>query len=127
MTVSTARVGLVLLLAWCTFAPSDQLSGQEPRGPIDLLLDFVRDHVRTNVPPEMRPYQITRMFLRVGPRALGSGLLGSLEKQNLERRGVTLLEDTVKTEPAWAGGVIVLDSVKGSANVRDDGLYVVLY
>ena len=118
MLVATKQAGLVLLVAVSTSAPSNRLVGQERGGPIDVFLIFVREEVRKSVPPKMNPYTIRRMFLRVIPEARGSAI-GSLDKQKLDRLGVTLLDDTTS--------ILVHDRAGSTGSyVRDDGMYVVV-
>ena len=117
MTISRKRAGLILLVALSTWARSDHLLGQERPSPIGAVVAFVEEDVRTTVPREMRPYDIGRMFLRVGPGVSGRGALGRLDQQNLERLGVALVE-VDRSEMLLAG--------EGGQYVRDDGVYVVI-
>ncbi|MGH7468787.1 MAG: hypothetical protein ACRENP_12590 [Longimicrobiales bacterium] len=122
MTVSGKRAALLLLVASSTWAPSDYLIGQEPRGAIDVLFTFVREDARKAVPPEMRPYNIRRMFLMVSRNAPGRDALGPLDKRNLERLGVTLVDDTAGPASDWRrarhSSVLVLDSVGPRGSLR---------
>jgi hypothetical protein len=69
--------------------------------------------------------------LKVGPEVSGRDALGSLDKRNLERLGVTLVDNKPGPAPkAWAdtaAGVLVLASAaQGGSYVRDDGVFVVI-
>lgn len=117
MLVLVKQAGVVLLVVLSTLSSSNHLAGQERGGPIDVLMTFVREDVRKSVPPEMKPYNIRGMFLRVIPEAARNSALGSLEKENLSRLGVALVDDTAR--------MLVHDQVgSGGSYVRDDGVYV---
>jgi hypothetical protein len=131
MILSKRRAGLVLFVALSTWARSDHLVGQERRGPVDVLLTFAREKARMAMPPETRPDNISRTFLKVGPGISGRDALGSLDKRHLERLGVTLVDNKLGSAPkAWAdtaAGVLVLASAaQGGSYVRDDGVFVVI-
>jgi hypothetical protein len=117
MTVSKKRVGLTLLAALSIWAPSGRLAGQEPRSPIDALLSYVEKDVRVVVPPEMRPYEIGRLFLRVDAR-IPERILGSVGQGVLERHPVEMVHDTIRAIDMLVKGP------GASAHVRDDGVYV---
>src|SRR5687768_12596145 len=97
MTVSTMRAGLVFVVAWSTMAGAGEtLFAQEPRSPIDALLNHVEEDVRMVVPPEMRPYKIGRLFLRVDARIPDRAVLGSVGQGVLARFPVELVNDTIR-------------------------------
>lgn len=137
MSISKKRAGLVLLVALSMWTPSGHVVGQELRGPIDVLFAFVREKVAVAVPPEQRPYDPARMFLRVGRGVSDRSVLGPLEKRNLGRLGITLADDKADAsilnsinaayvrDDGDKADVLVFDSVSG-AYVRDDGVYVVI-
>jgi hypothetical protein len=78
----------------------------------------VEEDVRTVVPPEMRPYEIGRLFLRVDARIPERGVLGSVGQGVLERLPLELVNDTIR----WID--MLVTGPGASAHVRDDGVYV---
>jgi len=118
MALSTKRAVLVLFVAVGTLAQPDHLLAQEPHSPIDALLTFVEEDVRTVVPPEMRPYEIGRLFLKMDARKPEHGALGSVGQAVLERVPLEFVSDTIR----WTDMLVI--GPGGSAHVRDDGVYV---
>jgi hypothetical protein len=113
------RAGLVFLVASSTVAGIGQpVSGQEPRSPIDALLEYVEQDVRAVVPRDMRPYKISRLFLSVSARIPERGVLGSVGRGIRERFPVELVNDTI----TWND--MLVTGPGASARVRDDGVYV---
>lgn len=117
MAMSGKRASLLLLAALSTSAGLVHLVGQERRSSIGALLEFVREDVRRQVPPEMKPYDVGPIFLNVEPGASERDPLAALEQPDLERLGVTLVSD-------WHWTDVLLDDGAGGHHVRDDGVYV---
>jgi hypothetical protein len=78
----------------------------------------VEEDVRTVVPPEMRPYEIGHLFLRLDARKPQHGALGSVGQGVLERVPLELVSDTI----TWID--MLVTGPGGSAHVRDEGVYV---
>ena len=117
MIVSTKRAGLVLLASLSTWARADHLLGQDRPSPLRAVVAFVREDVPKTVPPEMKPYEVGPVFLKVNPVDSERDLLGPLEPRNLERLGVTLVDDH------WRELLVASD---GGRQVRDGGVYIVI-
>lgn len=118
MTISIKRAAVALVLTSGTWGLPSHVVGQAPTGPIGALLTFVREDVRRSVPPEMRPYEVGRLFVSVSSEARARDALGTLEERQAEGLGVTLVEHSMD-----AG--LLLEDERGQY-VRDDGLWVAI-
>ena len=118
MTMATKQAVLVLLVALGALGRPHHLLAQGPRSPIDALITFVEEDVRVVVPPEMRPYELGRLFLRLDARLSESGDLGTVGQGVLEGVPIELVSDTIR----WTD--MLVTGPGRSAHIRDDGVYV---
>jgi hypothetical protein len=117
MIAAWKRAPLVLLLSVSPWAQPDYLLGQERPSPLGAVVAFVREYVPTTVPPEMRPYEVGPVFLKVTPVGSERDALGLRERRDAERLGVTLVEER------W---IDMLVASEGGHQVRDDGVHIVV-
>jgi hypothetical protein len=118
MIPSLMRPGLILLAAVSCATASGHLPAPPARSPLDALLAFVQEDVRTVVPSEMRPYEIGRLFLRADSRAPERNALGSIGQDVVDRLHVEIVDDTMHLEH------MMVRLPGGGAHIREEGVYV---
>lgn len=99
------------------FIRLDSLLGLRHSSPIGALITFVREDVRRQVPPEMKPYEVGLIFLKVQSGASARDPLASLDHSDLQRLDVMLVND-------WHWTDVLIEDAMGGNHVRDEGVYV---